>query len=99
VRPNGEFDYQSTADRGPQLLGLPTSGHSGLYVPVGEPQALAAAIRRLIDDSDLAVELGTEARRTVLSSFTIERFVQTLATAIHGKDQQPSASTAVEATV
>jgi glycosyltransferase involved in cell wall biosynthesis len=62
-------------------------------VPVGNAEALAAAIERLVADAELALTLGTEGRRTAQSSFTIERFVQTLAAAITS-DVQPAKGSA-----
>jgi glycosyltransferase involved in cell wall biosynthesis len=94
VLANGEFDYSATANRGPKVLGLQQSGLSGLYVPVGNAEALAAAIERLVADAELALTLGTEGRRTAQSSFTIERFVQTLAAAITS-DVQPAKGSAI----
>ncbi len=37
-------------------------GESALLVPVGEPEALAAAIRRLAEDEELRVRLGAQGR-------------------------------------
>jgi len=38
---------------------------NGLLVPLGDPQALAAAVIRLLEDSDLRRALGQQARRTI----------------------------------
>jgi glycosyltransferase involved in cell wall biosynthesis len=43
---------------------------SGLLVRPGDPHALAAAVRSLLDDADRRTRLVEAARRTVLSSFT-----------------------------
>lgn len=37
-------------------------GRNGLLVPFGDPPALARAVRRLLDDHELAVRIGREAR-------------------------------------
>ncbi len=43
---------------------------TGLLVAVGDPDALAAAIRRLLDDADLARRLATAARAHALAHYT-----------------------------
>ena len=48
---------------------------NGLLVE-NTPQAIAAAIRLLRDDPDLARRLGTAARRTVIERFTVDRMVR-----------------------
>jgi glycosyltransferase involved in cell wall biosynthesis len=44
-------------------------------VPPGDPNALVAGIRRLLDDEPLRARLGAAARRQVLASHTWERHV------------------------
>ncbi len=44
----------------PDLL---TEGESALFVPVADPAALAAAVRRLLGDPDLRARLGDNARK------------------------------------
>jgi GT2 family glycosyltransferase len=51
-----------------------TEGENALLVRPEAPEALAAAIRRLIEDPILVRELGDNARRTYEKNFTIERF-------------------------
>ena len=46
-----------------------TNGQDGLLVPSRDSTALAAAISRLVTDSDLALKLGAAARQRVLRSF------------------------------
>lgn len=57
----------------PQAL---TDGESGLLVPPEDPEALAAAIIRLLRDPDLARTLGENARRRAEERFTITRMVE-----------------------
>jgi glycosyltransferase involved in cell wall biosynthesis len=53
---------------------------TGLVVPVGDAQALAAAVRRLLEDKDLARRLATEAGRRVRERYTVGSMIeQTLA--------------------
>ena len=48
---------------------------TGLLVE-NDAAAIAAAIRELLDDPDLARSLGAEARRAVLERFTVEQMVR-----------------------
>jgi glycosyltransferase involved in cell wall biosynthesis len=45
---------------------------SGLLVPPGDPVALAATVRRLLDDRELALELAASAKAVAAESFTAE---------------------------
>lgn len=49
-------------------------GVNGLTVPVGDPQALASAVERLVREPDLARRLGDEGRKQAIERFTAERF-------------------------
>jgi len=55
-------------------------GECGLIVPPGNPEALAAAILRLLADPDAAQDMGRRARQRVLETFTVERMAEGLAT-------------------
>lgn len=50
-------------------------GENGLLVPPGDPQALAAAIRRLLDDAPLRRLIGETARRLVVEQYSLDRMV------------------------
>jgi glycosyltransferase involved in cell wall biosynthesis len=50
-------------------------GETGLVVPPGDPDALATALRRLLDDDALRSRLGARARERVLESFTVDTMV------------------------
>jgi len=56
-----------------------THGQSGLLVPVGDHQAMAAAVRRLHADPALAKRLATRGRVEVTLRFTVESFAQSYA--------------------
>ena len=58
----------TTAGALPEVVGA--DGVSALHVPPGDPEALAAAIGRLLDDRDLAAELGAAGRARVVELFT-----------------------------
>lgn len=63
--------------------GLPAvvvDGETGLLVPPGDPKALAAAIRSLLDDPGRARAMGERGRARVLERFRVERMVQDHAT-------------------
>jgi glycosyltransferase involved in cell wall biosynthesis len=49
---------------------LVTDGETGLLVPPRDPEALAEALRRVLDDPDLARRLGEAARARVAERFT-----------------------------
>ena len=50
-------------------------GETGLLVPTRDPGALAAAIRRLLEDRPAAEAMAAEAKRRVRARFSIERMV------------------------
>ncbi len=58
------------------VSGLPEAvidGETGLLVPQHDPEALAAAIRRLLTDGELAARLAARARSHVEERFALER--------------------------
>jgi glycosyltransferase involved in cell wall biosynthesis len=55
--------------------GLVRDGRNGVVVPAGDPIALAAALRRLADDSSLRARLGKAAREDV-SAYTHDVWAQ-----------------------
>lgn len=50
-------------------------GESGLLVPVGNAQALAAAMEKLLSDADLRKRLGENARKTIQERYTLDSVV------------------------
>lgn len=50
-------------------------GETGLLVD-NDPCAIAAAIRQLVDDPDLAHRMGAEGRRAVMANFTVDHMVR-----------------------
>ena len=54
-------------------------GISGLFVPPGDVDALAAALQRLIDDKDLRRRLGMAARLRFLEKFDVRAYAGRLA--------------------
>ncbi len=54
-------------------------GESALLVPAGSPDALAAAIIRLLDNPELATSLGMRAKEVFASCFNLDRSVRRMA--------------------
>jgi glycosyltransferase involved in cell wall biosynthesis len=60
------------ATRGGGVPEFVTDGTTGLLVPMGDPQAMAAAMSRLLSDANLRAEMGQRARQSVIDGFTIQ---------------------------
>lgn len=61
--------------------GIPTvvrDGENGLLVPPGNPQALAAALERLLQDSTLRERLGAAARAAIVADYSLEALIARL---------------------
>jgi len=54
---------------------LVVQGATGLLVPVGDTQALSAAMETLLTSSEIASEMGLAARRVIEERFSIDRMV------------------------
>jgi glycosyltransferase involved in cell wall biosynthesis len=60
---------------GSEVGGLPeTIGETGIVVTAGDTSQLVAAVRRLIDDPDLRLELGERARRRYDAIYSVEPY-------------------------
>ena len=55
-----------------------TDGETGLLVPPHDADALARALRRLMDDPELRARLGAEGRRRCQTQFTPDAFASGL---------------------
>jgi glycosyltransferase involved in cell wall biosynthesis len=75
-----------------------TEGRNALLVRPEAPEALATAIRRLIEDSTLVRELGDNARRTYEENFTIERLGAEFSALIKDAISPKAAGVATQAT-
>ncbi len=53
-------------------------GENGLLVAPGDPEALAAALRRLLVDRELACRLAAAARETVRQGHSVQRSLEDL---------------------
>lgn len=54
------------------IAGTVCDGEGGLVVPPGDPDRLADALARLIDDEDLRMRLGQGARRRVKEQYSVD---------------------------
>jgi glycosyltransferase involved in cell wall biosynthesis len=69
----GAFGRPVIAAQSGALPEIVVHGRTGLLVPPDDPQALAAAITRIVSDGTLRSTMGVEARRRVEDFFSIER--------------------------
>ena len=51
-------------------------GETGLVVPVGDAEALGAALARLLGDEALRTRMGAYARERALAEFSVGRMVE-----------------------
>ena len=58
-------------------------GETGLLVPPGDPAALRAAIKRLIETPRLGAALGAAARREVIARFSLDHVVELELAVLH----------------
>lgn len=84
VYPNKVFDYMAAGR--PVILMIDgvirkvvEAAEGGVFVPPGDPAALAAAVRRLADNPDLGRTLGANARRYVEANFDRAALAEKLA--------------------
>ena len=59
-------------------------GQQGLLVPAGDDAALVAALRRVVADADLRVQLGAAARARALDEFSTEAMTRRAVEAYRG---------------
>jgi len=64
-----------------------TDGVNGLLVPSGDPDALAAAVRRLIDDIPLRRRISEAGRDSYLNRFSYDRFYNSILKIYNGLPQ------------
>lgn len=74
------FEYMASttpviaSDQG-QISEVIQEGVNGLLVPPGDAQALAAALKKLIDDPDLRSRLGQQARQDAIKKHSWEHYI------------------------
>jgi glycosyltransferase involved in cell wall biosynthesis len=72
------------ASRQPTLAEVIIDGETGLLVPKGDKVALAKQTRKLLDDPQLAKQMGEAGRRRVAEHFGAEVYVERLRRAVEG---------------
>jgi glycosyltransferase involved in cell wall biosynthesis len=76
-----------------QVAELIKPGENGLLVPPGDPMALAAALRQLLENLQLRHQLGTAARCDAVRHHSIKRRAQVLASALARFELRPGKDT------
>jgi glycosyltransferase involved in cell wall biosynthesis len=77
----------------PAVTSLISEGHDGWLVPIGDPVAIANALRRWVRDPALARQMGDNGRRKVLERYTCARVAESVeaaylrALSTHGRAQ------------
>lgn len=66
--------------------------HSGFLVPAKDPEALAGAISKMILHPDLRRQMGSNARLSLFTRFSMQRYVEAIAAMYHQllEEQRPS---------
>jgi glycosyltransferase involved in cell wall biosynthesis len=64
-------------------------GKTGIFVPQGDPQALAQAIQYLWERPELANQMGEAGRQRVEQRHTIDQFVETVGTVVENVIAEP----------
>jgi glycosyltransferase involved in cell wall biosynthesis len=67
----------------PILHDYVTDGETALLVPPEEPEALAGAVRRILEDAELARRLGEAGRARVEAELTTRHFAERIAPILH----------------
>lgn len=68
----------AVVSRGAAVQEVLEDGKTAFLVPPRDPGAIAAALRRLIDDPALAMEVGENGRRFVAASFSWRRYAESM---------------------
>ena len=66
------------ASRRPRLAEIVIDGETGFLTPVGDKVALAKQTRKLLDDPQLAEQMGQAGRRRVAEHFSFEQYLTNL---------------------
>ncbi len=66
-------------------VGPDAEAETGLYVPPGDPMALRAAIRYLLEHPAEAARMGAAGRRVVERWMSLDHFVARVVAAVHGR--------------
>jgi len=70
------------------LRDIIADGETGVLVPYGDTEALTAAIRRLLDDSDLREAISTEARRVGKEKYHEQVYKDRITSVVSGEEAE-----------
>jgi glycosyltransferase involved in cell wall biosynthesis len=69
-----------------EIVEQPAYHANGIYVPPGDPDALAAAINYLLEHPEVAAEMGANGRRLASENMTVDLFARRIGAIVRNGD-------------